>query len=89
MIIIKSPPEPMLLALEYKIFRIEDDSIPRNEAISTISISCAMALADILYKYGELTNSRAIAKQIVFAREKSAIITTKDLTNCISLLVSE
>ena len=47
MIIIKSPPEPMLLALEYKIFRIEADSIPRNEAISTISISCARALANI------------------------------------------
>ena len=47
MIIIKSPPEPMLFALEYKIFRIEADSIPRNEAISTISISCARALANI------------------------------------------
>lgn len=46
-------------------------------------------LADILYKYGELKNSRTIAKQIVLSREKSAIITTKDLTQCISCLVPE
>ena len=40
-----------------------------------------------LYKYGELPNSRTIAKQIVSSREKSVIITTKDLIDCISHLV--
>ena len=52
MIIIKSPPEPMLLALKYKILRIQSNSIPRNEVISTISISCATALANSFYPDG-------------------------------------
>ena len=46
-------------------------------------------LADVLYKYSELPNSRRIAKEIVASREKSAIITTKDLTDRIAHLVPE
>ena len=46
-------------------------------------------LADILYNYGELKNSRIIAKQIVSSRNKEEIITTKDLIDCVSWLVPE
>ena len=46
-------------------------------------------LADVLYKYSELPNSRRIAKEIVASREKSEIITTKDLIDRIAHLVPE
>ncbi|MDC0204752.1 16S rRNA (cytosine(1402)-N(4))-methyltransferase RsmH [Flavobacteriales bacterium] len=46
-------------------------------------------LADVLYKYSELPNSRRIAKEIVASREKLEIITTKDLTDRIAHLVPE
>jgi 16S rRNA (cytosine1402-N4)-methyltransferase len=63
-----------------------DSSLTAKEVINNYS---EQELADVLYKYGELTNSRTIAKQIVSSREKSSIITTKDLTDCISHLVPE
>ena len=63
-----------------------DSTLRAKEVINNYS---EQELADVLYKYGELTNSRVIAKQIVSSREKSEIITTKDLTNCISHLVPE
>jgi len=63
-----------------------DSSLTAKEVINNYS---EQELADVLYKYGELTNSRTIARQIVSSREKSLIITTKDLTDCISHLVPE
>ena len=61
-----------------------DSTLTAKEVINNYT---EQELADVLYKYGELTNSRTIAKQIVSSREKSAIITTKDLTDCIFHLV--
>ena len=41
-------------------------------------------LADILYKYGDLRNSRKISRVIVDAREESQINTTEDLVNILN-----
>lgn len=46
-------------------------------------------LANVLYKYGELRNSRKIAKEIVYARDKQRIVTTKQLADCVGHLVIE
>jgi 16S rRNA (cytosine1402-N4)-methyltransferase len=46
-------------------------------------------LANVLYKYGELTNSRKIANKIAIAREISRINTTTELTDAISDLSPE
>jgi 16S rRNA (cytosine1402-N4)-methyltransferase len=46
-------------------------------------------LANVLYKYGELRDSRAIAKAIVKAREQEAIITTSQLINVVVHMVPE
>ena len=46
-------------------------------------------LAEILYKYGELRNARIIAKKIVSSREKTKILTTSDLIDCVSFLAPE
>jgi 16S rRNA (cytosine1402-N4)-methyltransferase len=43
-------------------------------------------LADILYAYGELTNSRRIAKSIVTARAVKAVVTVGDLTGILQKL---
>ena len=43
-------------------------------------------LAKIFYEYGELRNSRQIAREILNTREVAPIITTTDLINCISHL---
>ncbi len=43
-------------------------------------------LADIFFRYGELPNSRRIAKAIVFARKNYPIITTHDLLSAIGKL---
>jgi 16S rRNA (cytosine1402-N4)-methyltransferase len=39
------------------------------------------ALADVFFKYGELTNSRRIAREIVAAREHKAFATVNDILN--------
>jgi len=44
------------------------------------------ALADILYNYGELTNSRRIAREIVAARGKKPVATAGDLVSAIERL---
>ena len=44
-------------------------------------------LANILYKYGELRNSRAIAREIVIARENKEIITTNQLIDVVNHMV--
>ena len=44
-------------------------------------------LAELFYKYGELKNSRIIAKKILNARNRSKINTTSELINTISHLV--
>ncbi len=43
-------------------------------------------LADIFFKYGELQNSRRIAKEIISARKKNPITTTSDLLSAIGKL---
>jgi S-adenosyl-methyltransferase MraW len=45
------------------------------------------SLADIFYNYGELSNSRRIAKEIVWARAKKPLTTTGDLVTVVSKLV--
>ena len=46
-------------------------------------------LANVLYKYGELRNSRAIARKITEASEKEAIITTSQLIDIVAHMVPE
>jgi len=46
-------------------------------------------LANVLYKYGELRNSRAIAKKITEASVKEAIITTNQLIDVVAHMVPE
>lgn len=46
-------------------------------------------LSNVLYKYGELRNSRRIAEEIVSAREGSSINTTAELIDVISDLAPE
>jgi len=46
-------------------------------------------LANILFKYGELRNSRAIAREIVNAREIETIVTTNQLIDVIGHMVPE
>lgn len=44
-------------------------------------------LADIFYQYGEISNSRAVARAVVIAREKSPLLTIGDLTATVAALV--
>jgi 16S rRNA (cytosine1402-N4)-methyltransferase len=44
-------------------------------------------LANVLYKYGELRNSRAIAREIVKASKQEAIITTNQLIDVVAHMV--
>ena len=44
-------------------------------------------LAGIFFRYGEITNSRAVAKAVISAREKSPLITIGDLTGAVKPLV--
>ena len=46
-------------------------------------------LANILFKYGELRNSRAIAREIVSAREIETIVTTNQLIDVLGHMVPE
>ncbi|CAI8354750.1 MAG: Ribosomal RNA small subunit methyltransferase H [Cryomorphaceae bacterium] len=46
-------------------------------------------LANILFKYGELRNSRAIAREIVTAREIETIVTTNQLIDIVGHMVPE
>ena len=46
-------------------------------------------LANILFKYGELRNSRAIAREIVNAREIETIVTTNQLIDVVGHMVPE
>jgi len=46
-------------------------------------------LANILFKYGELRNSRAIAREVVNAREIETIVTTNQLIDVVGHMVSE
>lgn len=43
-------------------------------------------LADLLYEYGELTNSRKIARAIVFARMEKPLLTVNDMDSVIGRL---
>jgi len=51
----------------------------KTSAYEVINYYDEKKLADILFKYGELRNSRAIAKKIVEAREEKKITTSFDL----------
>jgi 16S rRNA (cytosine1402-N4)-methyltransferase len=44
-------------------------------------------LANVLYKYGELRNSRAIAREIVEAREREVILTTNQFIDIVAHMV--
>ena len=46
-------------------------------------------LANVLYKYGELRKSRAIAREIVKASEQEVIITTNQLINVVAHMAPE
>lgn len=45
------------------------------------------ALASVFYRYGELDNSRKIARTIVRTRNETPVVTVNDLTGCVSGLV--
>ena len=55
-------------------------------AASLIKTVGEPVLADILFKYGELPNSRRIAKEIISARKDNPIVTTGDLLSAIRKL---
>jgi 16S rRNA (cytosine1402-N4)-methyltransferase len=66
-----------------------DMRMNRNSTLTAailISTVDETMLADILYNYGELTNSRRIAKEIVSARETKAITTAGDLISAVARL---
>lgn len=44
-------------------------------------------LADIFYQYGEINNSRTVARAVVAARERSPLLTIGDLTGAVAALV--
>ncbi|MCJ7820369.1 MAG: 16S rRNA (cytosine(1402)-N(4))-methyltransferase RsmH, partial [Bacteroidales bacterium] len=44
-------------------------------------------LAGVFYRYGELENSRRIAKAVVAARSVKPVVTVKDLTDAVSAMV--
>jgi 16S rRNA (cytosine1402-N4)-methyltransferase len=44
-------------------------------------------LADIFYQYGEISNSRAVARAVVAARERSPLLMIGDLTAAVAALV--
>lgn len=46
-------------------------------------------LADIFYQYGELTNSRAITRLVVAAREAKPLVTAGDLISAVKALVPQ
>ena len=46
-------------------------------------------LANVLYKYGELRNSRTIAREIIEASEQETIITTNQLIDVVAHMVPE
>jgi 16S rRNA (cytosine1402-N4)-methyltransferase len=51
----------------------------RQKASDLLASLSEADLADIFYEYGELTNSRKIAKAIVIAREEKALMTVSDI----------
>jgi len=55
-------------------------------AADLIRKSDEAGLADIFYEYGELVNSRIIAKEIVAAAKKKPIVSTDDLVSAIGSL---
>jgi 16S rRNA (cytosine1402-N4)-methyltransferase len=55
-------------------------------AAELVATTAETFLADIFYSYGELTNSRRIAKEIVSARAVRKIATTGDLISVVSKL---
>jgi len=55
-------------------------------AASLIQTVGEPVLADIFFKYGELPNSRRIAKEIISARKDNPIVTTGDLLSAIRKL---
>lgn len=57
-------------------------------AVNVINDYSEEDLADVLYNYGELVNSRRIASEIVKFRSSKPILTTNDLINSISHLSS-
>lgn len=61
----------------------KDGSVTAANLLSTLDET---ALADVFYKYGELSNSRRIAREIVSARVKKPIETVNDLIETIGRL---
>ena len=55
-------------------------------AASLIQTLDESMLADIFYNYGELTNSRKLAREIITARKEKPVVTTYDLVSVISRL---
>ena len=58
-------------------------------AKSVVNEYAQQDLANVLFKYGELRNSRAIAREIVNAREIEAISTTNQLIDVVGKMVPE
>lgn len=61
----------------------KDGSVTAAHLLSTLDEA---ALADIFYRYGELSNSRRIAREIVSARSRKTIETVSDLIEAIGKL---
>ena len=51
----------------------------KQKASDLLSALSETELADLFYEYGELTNSRKIAKSIVFARMEKPLLTVSDM----------
>jgi 16S rRNA (cytosine1402-N4)-methyltransferase len=69
-----------------------DMRMNRNSLLSAkqvVNEYSQLDLANILFKYGELRNSRAIAREIVNARETETIVTTNQLINVVGHMVPE
>ena len=63
--------EPLSMALS--------GSVENHTAASLLNSTPEHKLADIFFQYGEVRNSRSIAKAIVYARKKKQFITVGDL----------
>jgi 16S rRNA (cytosine1402-N4)-methyltransferase len=61
----------------------KNGNLKASDLLSTMSEA---ELADLFYEYGELTNSRKIAKSIVMAREEKPLVSVSDIEKVIGKL---
>lgn len=64
--------------------RMNTDS--KQKASDLLELLDETEIAEIFYEYGELTNSRKIAKAVVLARKEKPLLTVNDLTDSIMKL---